>query len=126
MGLKKKVMVVDDEKSIVDLFEVIQEVCDFQVVAEAYTGEEAVETYSKLRIKPDVVIMDERMPGMNGLEATKKILAKDRSAKIIFVSGDPKIEDKALSMGASAFMTKPFGLNELKKVIESVSKEERK
>jgi len=125
MGLKKKVMVVDDEKSIVDLFEVIQEVCDFQVIAEAYTGEDAVETYSKLRIKPDVVIMDERMPGMNGLEATKKILDKDRDAKIIFVSGDPRIEDKAISIGASAFVKKPFGLSELKKAIESVSKEEK-
>ena len=123
--MKKKVMVVDDEKSIVDLFEVIQEVCDFQVIAEAYTGEDAVETYSKLRIKPDVVIMDERMPGMNGLEATKKILDKDRDAKIIFVSGDPRIEDKAISIGASAFVKKPFGLSELKKAIESVSKEEK-
>lgn len=123
--MTKKVMVVDDEKSIVDLFEVIQEICDFRVIAEAYSGEDAVETYSKLRIKPDVVIMDERMPGMNGLEATKKILDKDRSAKVIFVSGDPRIEEKALSMGASAFVRKPFGLNELKRAIESVSKEEK-
>lgn len=125
MGLKKKVMVVDDEKSIVDLFEVIQEICDFQVIAEAYSGEDAVETYSKLRIKPDVVIMDERMPGMNGLEATKKILDRDRSAKVIFVSGDPRIEEKALSIGASAFVRKPFGLTELKKAIESVSRENK-
>lgn len=121
--MTKKVMVVDDEKAIVDLFEVIQEICDFQVIAEAYSGEDAVETYSKLRIKPDVVIMDERMPGMNGLEATKKILDKDKTAKIIFVSGDPRIEEEALSIGASAFVKKPFGLNELKRAIESVSKE---
>lgn len=125
MGLKKKVMVVDDEKSIVDLFEVIQEICDFQVIAEAYSGEDAVETYSKLRIKPDVVIMDERMPGMNGLEAAKKILDKDRSAKVIFVSGDPRIEEKALSIGVSAFVQKPFGLTELKRAIESVSRENK-
>jgi len=120
--LTKKVMVVDDEKSIVDLFEVIQEVCDFRVIAEAYSGEDAVEIYSKLRIKPDFIIMDERMPGMNGIEASKKILDIDKSMKILFVSGDPRIEDDAMAAGAAGFIKKPFGLNELRRAIDDLAK----
>ena len=119
----RKVMIVDDEKPILDLFEVIQEVCDFTIVAEAFTGEDAIEKYSTLKIKPDVVIMDQRMPDMDGVEATRKILSIDKSAKILFVSGDPLSEEEARSAGAIGFLEKPFGLKELNAAIEKALKE---
>ncbi|MDH4123487.1 MAG: response regulator transcription factor [Thermoplasmata archaeon] len=119
----KKVMIVDDEKAVVDLFDVIQEVCDFQLIAQAYSGEDAVETYSKLRMKPDLIIMDQRMPGIDGVEASKKILSIDKSAKILFVSADPKVEDSAIEAGAKGFIRKPFGLKELEHAIKTAMEE---
>ena len=119
----RKLMVVDDEKPILDLFEVIQEVCDFRIIAESCTGEDAIETYSTMKIKPDVIIMDQRMPDMDGVEATKRILSIDKSAKILFVSGDPLSEEKALEAGAIGFLEKPFGLKELSAAIDKALKE---
>jgi DNA-binding NarL/FixJ family response regulator len=79
---------------------------DIEVVAEASTGLEAVEKAA--RFQPTVVLMDIRMPELDGIEATRRILAADRSARILILTTfdlDEYIYE-ALSAGASGFVLK--------------------
>ena len=63
--------------------------------------------------KPDIILMDHRMPIKNGLETTKAILEIDSKSKIIFVSADNSVKEIALTMGAREFLKKPFGFQTL-------------
>ena len=90
------------------LYEELLESYGFKVVGVAKDGEEAVNKYKSFKVKPDVIIMDHRMPIKTGLEATEEILEIDKNAKIIFASADKTIKQIALSMGALIFEEKPF------------------
>ncbi len=64
----------------------------------------------------DVLMTDIRMPGLDGLELTRKIRARDPRATIIVLTGFPSVEDavEAVKMGAADYMTKPFRLEEIR------------
>ncbi len=92
---------------------------DIAVVGEASTGDEAVRTARELR--PDVILMDIRMPGMDGIEATKRILATDDTKVIILTTFETdEYVFAALAAGASGFLTKeidPDGLRQAVRVV---------
>jgi len=114
-----RVMVVDDDKSIIEMFkDVFKDAIRGEVVSTAGNGGEAVTKYASLKPCPDVVLMDERMPGMSGLAATKKILEMDSSAKIVFVSADWAVKQEAMNAGARCFIQKPFRIDELKACLD--------
>ena len=113
-----RVLVVDDEKSVIDILIALQNFCNYQVAGVATDGKESIEKYAQLNPKPDVVLMDQRMPVMNGIEATIEILKIDPKAKVLFVSADPSIMKKALEVGAKGFVEKPFAIRDLREAIE--------
>jgi len=80
----------------------------FEIIGMAKNGEEAVQMYKNFTKKPDVIIMDHRMPIKSGIEASKEILEIDKNARIIFASADKTVEEKARSIGAISFKNKPF------------------
>jgi len=86
-------------------------------------GKDAVENYRNQSEKPKVIIMDYRMPVMNGVDAMNEILQIDKNTKIIFASADTTMKEHSISMGATAFLSKPFKIQELiyliNKAIES-------
>ena len=75
--------------------------------------------------KPDVVTMDITMPGMDGLAALEQIMDFDPSASVIVISAlkDKGTGIKALSLGASGFLSKPFTPDQLKEEIEAILEE---
>ena len=85
----------------------------FKVLGQANNGEEAVSLFKSLSEKPDIILMDHRMPIKNGIDATKEILSLDSNAKILFASADDSVKGEALSIGAIGFTTKPFSITEL-------------
>ncbi len=107
------VLIVDDELFIVELYRDILQLRGYRVVGMAFDGEEAVKKYNASQDKPDVVIMDHRMPVMNGVEATKEIMRLNPHQKIIFVSADILVEKEAREAGASEFLPKPFRMDDL-------------
>ena len=79
------VMLVDDHAVVRMGFKMLLELdVDIKVVAEAESGEQSILRY--MEFKPTVVVMDITMPGIGGLEAIERILAKDSSAKILVLS----------------------------------------
>lgn len=115
------VMIVDDELFIVELYRDILQLRGYKVVGTAFDGEEAVRRYMSSEEKPDVIIMDHRMPVMNGVEATKEIIKTNPVQKIIFVSADVLIEKDAREAGAAEFLPKPFRMDDLIEKMQRVA-----
>lgn len=104
MGFK---MLIDSEK-------------DMLVIAEAETGEDGIIKFQE--IKPDVIVMDITMPGIGGLEAIERIIAKDKNAKILVLSAheDSVHPKRVLSAGAIGYLTKRSAAEELINAIRTV------
>ena len=94
---------------------------DLDVVAEAANGREAVEIAA--RFHPDVVLMDIRMPQVDGLEATRRILAADRAARVLILTTFDLDEYlyEALAIGASGFVLKDDPPEQLIAAIRTVA-----
>jgi len=69
---------------------------------------------------PEVVIMDHRMPGKDGIETTKEILEINPDIKILFASADLNVEGDALESGARSFLSKPFTIADLLAMVEEM------
>ena len=82
-------------------------------VESSINGKDAVENYRNHSEKPKVIVMDHRMPVMNGIDAMEEIFKIDRNTKIIFASADTTMKECSISRGASAFLSKPFKIEEL-------------
>jgi two-component system chemotaxis response regulator CheY len=118
------VMIVDDLAFIKIVLRDILEKAGFRVVGEASNGDEAIRVY--LDKRPDVVLMDITMPGMDGLTALKKIREHDPRARIIICSalGQQRLIVQAIQLGAKDFIVKPFQpqriISALKKALDIV------
>ncbi|MCV3763905.1 response regulator transcription factor [Companilactobacillus farciminis] len=117
--MKKKILVVDDEPSILELIEYNLESNDYQV-STAKDGQEAFEKVSGQSF--DLMLLDQMLPKMSGIEVLKKMRESDNLTPVIFLtavdSEDNKIE--GLISGADDYVTKPFSVKELLARIEVV------
>lgn len=86
------------------------------------TGKDAIDNYKVSTEKPEVIIMDYRMPVMNGIDAMNEILNINGNTKIIFASADTTMREISLSEGAKGFLSKPFKIEELTNLIDKVIK----
>jgi len=118
---RTRVMLVDDHAVVRMGFRLLLEGSpELTVVAEAESGEEAVRLYSE--IAPDVVVMDLSMPGIGGLEAIGRIVAKDANAKILVLSAhaDAMHARRVLKAGACGYLSKRSAGEELVHAIAEV------
>lgn len=114
---------MEDDHSLRLLYEKALHLSGYNVIGSAKDGEEAVKMFKDFSKKPDIIIMDHRMPIKNGIQATKEILESSNKNKpiIIFASADKTIKETALSIGVRNFKDKPFTLERLFKNIEKAS-----
>jgi two-component system, NarL family, invasion response regulator UvrY len=116
------VMLVDDHAVVRMGFKMLLESApDIKVVAEAESGEQGVKMYAEHH--PDVVVMDITMPGIGGLEAIERIMAKDSAARVLVLSAheDSVHPKRVLKAGAMGYLTKRSAAEELIKAIRSVA-----
>ena len=118
------VLLVDDQKlfteSLKKVLELEKEL--IRKVTVAYNGQEAVQAVDEVR--PDVVLMDRSMPGMDGITCTKKILDQDPNARVVLISGydEEGIEgiDSRIRALIAGYLTKPIDIHELSHVLAEI------
>jgi DNA-binding NarL/FixJ family response regulator len=116
-----RVLVADDEALVRDGLRAIAELeGDIEVVGEASTGDQAVALARKLR--PDVVLMDVRMPGMDGIQATRRLLAEPGPPRVLMLTTFDRNHYvyEALKAGASGFLLKDVRRGQLTRAIRDV------
>jgi two-component system invasion response regulator UvrY len=123
MSLSKiSLLLVDDHELVRAGFRRLLEDGDtISVIAEANSGEQAVQEY--IKHKPDVVVMDISMPGIGGIGAVERIIARDPSAKILILSvhEDSVFTSRALQAGAKGFIPKRSAPEEMIKAVMQVA-----
>ena len=117
-----RLMVVDDEADICDFVQNFFKERNFEVIV-AYNGREAIDLYSKKR--PEIVLLDIRMPKMDGMDALKEIRRIDNKAKIIMVTAveDSEKAEEAKQHGATEYITKPLLLEQLERTVYTVAEQ---
>ena len=113
------IFIVEDDVSLRFLYEKALNLKGYKVLASAKDGKEALEMFKKFKKRPDLVIMDYRMPIKDGLQATKEMLKIDKDLKVIFLSADKTVKKKALSIGVIHFTDKPCSIQRLYNDIEN-------
>ena len=116
-----KVLVVDDHELVRSgISRLLSDAKGIEVVGEAESGEEAVQ-FAK-EYEPDIVLMDIRMPGIGGLEATRKIIRQNEEIQVIAVTAcdDNPYASRLLQAGASGYITKGADAEEMVNAILKV------
>lgn len=111
-----KILIVDDEKDVLDFLSVELARRGYEIET-ASSGEEAVERVEATR--PDLMLLDMRMPGMGGMEALKQAKEIDPQMEVIMVTAvhDEAAVKKASELGANDYVTKPIDFNYLNMVV---------
>ena len=111
-----KIMIVDDDEGILNLLKRLLVSLGYEAIL-AHNGEEALQ---RMNEKPEIVILDILMPGMNGFEVLEKIKEQVPSTEVMVITGleDTGIGIECLERGAFEFMPKPLNLDHLKFLLE--------
>ena len=125
--MKKEILVVDDEESIQELIKVYLSPLDVRIHS-VFTGEDAVKTYGEMMTmgrKPNIVIMDLKLPGINGIETIKRIMDIDPEATIYGFTAfsNSAWASRMLRAGAKKVIPRSMGFDGLKNIVqESITK----
>ena len=125
------IFVVDDQHLVrTGLVRMLSDMSGFSVIGEAESGERALELIAAMAKQgnfPDIVLMDLRMPGIGGLEATRKLVRQLPQIRVIAVTGcdEKPFPQRFLECGASGFITKDAGIDEVVRAIQAVQQGKR-
>ncbi|MBI9110911.1 response regulator [Maridesulfovibrio ferrireducens] len=119
-----KILVIDDEKATLNMFKMLLSVYGHEVLT-AENGEIGIELFDTE--KPDLVMTDIKMPGVDGLQVLGRIKAMSPEAEVIVITGhgDMELAIKALNLDATDFLNKPVKREDLEKALQ-LSAERRK
>lgn len=123
--MTQKILLVDDHEVVrLGLKTLLSRYPQFQVVAEASNASEAIDR--ALRYKPDVVVMDIRLPGKSGIEATREITQKQPETKVIVLTSyaEDELLFDAITAGASGYVLKQIGSGELVRALDTIARGE--
>ncbi len=122
---KIRVLLVDDHDIVrLGLMTLLNDQPDMEVVGEANTAAEAVRAVEK--ISPDVVLMDIRLPGEGGIEATRQVTERFPKSKVVMLTSfaDDELVMRAINAGAVGYMLKQVGNEELIRAIQAAARGE--
>lgn len=125
MSKSLRIVLVDDHEVVrLGLKSLLSRNAQFQVVAEAGNASEALDRVT--RYKPDVVVMDIRLPGKNGIEATREIVQRFPNTKVIMLTSyaEDELLFDAIAAGASGYVLKQIGSSELVNALEKIGRGE--
>ena len=117
-----RTLLADDHVMLRDALRLmLEQETDIEIVGEASEGQEVLDIVARTR--PDVIVMDIAMPGMGGIEATRRLLQEDASLKILALTTyhDKRYVNEMLSAGAVGYITKSAASDQLLQAIRSVA-----
>ena len=122
--MSRTVLIVDDIEFVRKTLHKIFTDAHYQVVGEGADGNQAVELYARLR--PELVTLDVVMPKLSGIEAAKKIIKLNKSAKIIMISAmaHEHLLMEAINAGVRDYVMKPFKTEDILRATERVLNDE--
>ena len=109
---QKKVAIVEDERDLLDLYSAYFWEVGYGSVFAAETGEELIRAVTEGRVSPEVIVMDYRLPGLDGIETAKRLRKIIPGLKVIVTTADDTVERLAEAEGYG-FLRKPFSLSAL-------------
>jgi DNA-binding NtrC family response regulator len=120
MKQKEKIVLVDDDALIVSMLSRTLKKENYEVFSESKEFGDIVNTI--LAYAPDVVLLDIRLPGTNGIDILKKIKERNTGTQVIMVTSDESAETAVtcMKLGAADYLTKPFNIEEVKIVVANV------
>ncbi len=119
----KKILFVDDELGLLSLYRLEFSEEGYEVIL-ATNGKEALEKVHKSR--PDIIVMDIRMPMMDGIEAMNILLGENRQIPIILNTAYSEYKQNYMTWGAEAYVVKSSDLSELKQKVQEVCEKREK
>ena len=114
--MKKKILVIDDEQAICKMLEKFLSRKGYKAIT-ALSGEEGIKKLKQE--KPQVVLLDIKMPGIDGVETLKRIRKIDKKVGVIMITviKEDEVGRKCMQLGAYDYITKPFSLDYLESVL---------
>jgi len=111
-----RILVVDDEPDLVSILTKYFSEAGYAVDAAAHGGDALI---AVSQYRPDVVVLDVMMEGLNGVQVLERIRALDPAIRVIMISGstDASLKPRAMEMGAFAYVAKPVGLGQLHQTV---------
>ena len=119
----EKILCVDDDSDLLCLYQEELSEEGYRVIL-AKDGKEALSKFAKE--KPQVVVLDIRMPGMDGIETLNALLAKNRQVQVILNTAYPQYKENFMTWGAEAYVIKSSDLSELKHKVQEAMEKVRK
>ena len=119
------ILMIDDETDIINIGQKVLQESGYTVIT-AHSGEEGIVKY--LQNQVDLVLLDVSMPGIGGVKCLRQIMSLSPEAKVIIISGylsNGRVEE-AMTLGAKAFLTKPYSFEELRTTVRNVLEEDLK
>lgn len=119
----RSILIVDDQKGVRRLLEEVFKK-DGWLVSTAVDGSEAVSM--AIQLEPDIILMDMKMPNMNGLEASQKIIGINPGLSIVMMTayGEMEVVRAALDSGVKKCVTKPFDIIYLREMVNGMVQEQ--
>ncbi|MGC9781551.1 MAG: response regulator [Candidatus Heimdallarchaeota archaeon] len=105
-------MIVEDNQHIRKLYKEILISKGYDII-DAEDGEKAIHLYDSLDEKPEIIIVDYKMPKLNGLILTQKLLTRNPSSKILMISGDPSVNKEDAMKWRIRFRAKPVKIDDI-------------
>lgn len=117
--MKKKILIIDDEKNIRFTLSQSLETVNYEVET-AVDGEHGINKYNES--KYDVVLLDMKMPGIDGIEVLRRIKSRDPFQNVIMITAHGTIETavEAMKLGAIDYIRKPFTVDEIRSIVKRV------
>ena len=118
----KRLIIVEDQTAIREmLIEILRLDNNYQLVGESGDGQQALKLC--LELKPDLLVLDAKLPGLNGVDILRRLVKKHRTVRVLVFSGheNPVLVREMLEAGAHGFVEKTAGLLEFKKGLETVA-----
>jgi two-component system, chemotaxis family, chemotaxis protein CheY len=115
------IAIIEDEYELIKIYEKLFESRGIKVCFAARDGIQGVRVFAECRPRPSIVLMDYRLPTMNGADAARQILQIEPDTRIIFMSADADAEYEAKAAGARVFLKKPVSIRDIIKAINCMA-----